>query len=86
MIRRRRSLLLAAAPLACLFLSITLQASQEVATISGVVADASGTPIPGAIVTMSGDGIIGGMDLIVIKADRTGHFTGQRVDRDLDAQ
>ncbi|HYS06052.1 MAG TPA: ABC transporter substrate binding protein [Candidatus Dormibacteraeota bacterium] len=57
MIRRRRSLFLAAAPLACLFLSITLQASQEVATISGVVADASGTPIPGAIVTMSGDGI-----------------------------
>ncbi len=32
------------------------------------------------------DGIIGGMDLILIKADGTVHFTGQCVDRDLDAQ
>src|SRR5439155_22253844 len=47
----------AAAPLACLFQCITLQASQEVATISGVVADSSGTPTPGALVTLSGDGI-----------------------------
>jgi len=57
MIRRRRSLFLAAAPLACLFLCITLQASQEVATFSGVVADSSGAPISGALVTLSGDGI-----------------------------
>ena len=56
MTRTRRSVLVAA-PVACLLLSVTLQASPEVATITGVVADASGRPLAAATVTLSGDGI-----------------------------
>src|SRR5947208_10259702 len=70
MISKRRSVFLAAAPLACLFLCITLEASQEVATISGSVADSSGTPIPGALVTLSGDGIATSL----ASTDARGHY------------
>jgi putative ABC transport system substrate-binding protein len=70
MISRRRSVFLAAAPLACLFLCIALQASPAVATISGVVADSSGAPIPGANVTLSGDGIT----TIRATTDARGHY------------
>jgi putative tryptophan/tyrosine transport system substrate-binding protein len=70
MFSTRRSLILAAAPLACLCLCLALQASQEVATISGVVADSSGAPIPGATVTLSGDGIT----TIRTTADARGHY------------
>jgi len=70
MIRTRRSTFLAAAPVACLFLCMTLWASPDVATISGVVADSSGAPLRDAIVTLSGDGIA------AIKAitDARGHY------------
>src|ERR1051325_2613871 len=56
MIRSRRSPL-PAIVLACLPLMRLVHASPEVATISGVVADPTGAPLPRALVTLSGDGI-----------------------------
>ncbi len=42
---------------ACLFSAGPILASPAVATISGAVADSAGTPLAGAVVTLTGDGI-----------------------------
>ncbi|HEU4401350.1 MAG TPA: carboxypeptidase-like regulatory domain-containing protein, partial [Candidatus Polarisedimenticolia bacterium] len=70
MMRTRRFIVLAAAPLACLYLGITAHASPEVATISGVVADSSGAPLPGAAVTLSCDGV----ETMRAITDARGHY------------
>ena len=57
MINARRSIFLNVLALAFLSLCQPVRASSEVATISGVVADANGAPLGGARVTLSGDGI-----------------------------
>lgn len=58
MMTARRSLLLAAAlPLTCLLIQDPAEGSPAQTTISGIVADSSGTPLPGTGVTLSGDGI-----------------------------
>jgi putative ABC transport system substrate-binding protein len=55
-----RFALLAAVIPACLFFPGPVQSSPEVATISGVVADAHGAPLGHAIVTLTGEGIAAG--------------------------
>jgi putative tryptophan/tyrosine transport system substrate-binding protein len=70
MISTRRSVVLMAVPLVCLSLCPTVRASYQVATISGVVADATGAPLGEAHVTLSGDGIA----TLRIITDTHGHY------------
>ena len=73
----RRSVLLAAAlPLTCLLIQGAAEGSPSPATISGIVADSAGTPLPGAIVALSGDGIA----TIRVRSDARGRYRFPAID------
>ncbi len=63
-------------PLACLFLHGPALGSQFFATVSGTITDFAGAPLPGARVTLSGDGI----GTIRVTSDARGQYRFPAVD------